>query len=122
MVAFTSSGSAYVMGGASFGLGHFRNLTSGSSGYFWTVAAGAGLDGGFGLFVPSTYRSASTLSGANFNVTGNIPLVAGGFHFQTPRDGGELVGETFAVGRSIELGFTTTISGTGFFGCTYKSK
>jgi hypothetical protein len=107
------SASAFLGGGGTGSIGAFRNLSTGSSGFFYTVGGGLGLELGAGI-QGGFYRSAADLIGYNYNI--NVTFgVAASANFST---GGELVGAS--IGPGFEAGASATVTETHFFGCNYN--
>lgn len=105
---------ALVVGlGGSAAVGVFKNVSTGSGGFFYTGGGNAGLEAGAGL-QGGVYRSAADLRGVNVNINLSA-AVSGSANFSTS---GRLVGGS--LGQSGELGGSVSISNTVFFGCYYN--
>lgn len=101
--------------GLSGSIGVFKNLRTGSGGFFYTAGgnlgfeAGAGLSGGF-------YRSAADLRGFNANINVSASVL-GSANFSAS---GRLVG--VSAGTGGKLGGSVSASNTTFFGCNLQGK
>lgn len=112
---FVDFGSAsFVAGiGISGSVGVFTNLSTGSSGFFYTGGGNLGFEAGAGLS-GGLYASAADLRGinANINVSGGV---SGSANFSKD---GRFVGGS--AGQSARLGASVSISNTTFFGCVLQ--
>ena len=112
---FVDFGAASVVAGLglSGSVGVFKNLSTGSGGFFYTAGGNLGFEAGAG-FSGGFYRSAADLRGLNANI--NVSAgVSGSANFSTS---GRLVGGS--LGQSGRLGGSVSLSNTTFFGCNYN--
>jgi hypothetical protein len=105
-------GDAIAGVGGTASVGVFKNLKTGSGGFFFTggggigASVGATIQGGF-------YRSVADLQGVNANVSAAVPTAAGSLNFSPD---GRLVGGS--VGTGGKLGVAGTVTNTWLFGCS----
>ncbi len=104
-------GDAIFGGGGTASVGVFKNLKTGSGGFFFTYGCGAGASFG-GTIQAGFYNSAADLQGPNVNVGGAIAPASGTLNFSPT---GRLVGAT--VGPGAKLGGSVTATSTSFIGC-----
>lgn len=105
---------SFVAGlGVSGSIGVFKNLSTGSGGFFWSAGGNLGFEAGAGM-QGGIYRSAADLRGiaANVNVSAGI---SGSASFSAS---GRLLGGS--LGQSGRLGGSVSLSNTTFFGCNYN--
>jgi hypothetical protein len=103
-------------------VGHFTNLETGTTGYFFTGGAGAGLDVG-AEYGGSAYRNLASLVGYNYtvNVSATVGVgLAGSAHFSMPGD--KFVGGSGGVSLGAEAGASGSMTQTGLFWCTLGGK
>jgi RHS repeat-associated protein len=113
-VAVTRSSGAFVPGlGVSGGYGGFRNLRTGSTGWFYTVGGNLGFDAGAGV-QGGIYKSVADFRGVNFNVNWSV-AVSGSLNFSA---GEQLVGGS--LGTKAELGASVSVTNTVIFHCVLK--
>lgn len=116
MVFAQSFNGGLIVGGGIVGsIGRFKNLRTGTKGYFWSVGGGGGFDVGGSFTMGGFYDRLSSLNGGAVTLSGSAGLAnAGGvwgFDSWLPH-GGTLGIAT--PGRAISL----TASGTRLFRCT----
>ncbi len=99
--------------GLTAGYGGFRNIRTGSTGYFGSIGGALGFDGGFGP-QPGLYRTVADLEGLNKNINVSA-IISGSLNFSSKN---KPVG--LSLGGKAELGLSFSVSETFIFGCTLK--
>jgi RHS repeat-associated protein len=117
----TSVNGAAILGiGLTGSIGRFRNVRTGTTGYFATIGAGAGADGGISANV-TVYGSLRSLVGLADNVNLSFPTV-GGYGSPTVSYSQDLQGNPIAAsggaGVGLRVGASGTMTDTTIFRCT----
>jgi len=117
----TSVNGAAILGvGLTGSIGRFRNVRTGTTGYFATIGMGAGADGGISANV-TVYGSLRSLVGLADNVNLSLPNI-GGYGSPTGSYSQDLQGNPIAgsvgAGIGLRVGASGTMTDTTIFRCT----
>lgn len=110
-IVFTGANATLsVLLGLTGAVGTFRNLTTGTRGYYYTVGGGGGVEAEFGGGGGISSSMAAFL-GVSYNITGAAGGASGTFSFNGS-------GASVSASSALGAGVTGTVSFTSIFGCT----
>jgi RHS repeat-associated protein len=110
------NGSLFAGIGGSLSVGYFRNLATGSNGFFATPGGGLGLQAGVGM-QGGIYSSMKNFQGFSWSASAAVPSVSGSANFAAD---GTPVGIT--AGPGAKAGGSFSAGYTSLFMCNYYGK
>ena len=108
------NGSLIVGGGITVSWGSFENLKTGTTGSFFTLGGGAGVQGSLDG-TSAVYGRLSQLNGGAVSLSGGLGPFSGGLNTSVSKDGIEFSGGE--LGGGFGQGGSLTFTGTKIYGC-----